>query len=246
MTWNEESLAALPIENGFRLRGSGGSTRLEAFCDSAYAFAVTLLVVAGGVVPTSFAALLAALRDVPAFLASFVSILLIWLAYRQWSRRYGLEDGWTSMASLGMVFVMLVYVYPLRMVASAFMAFLSGGRLPSTFVLSSIGDLTGLFVVYGLGFALQTTLLAALYRRAQRFAAELKLDAAERVLTRHGVVSHATMAATGLASALAAGLLPPRFGVWAGFIYMTLGISMPMLSARYRRSAERVARETSR
>ena len=233
MTWTEEKLAALDVVNGFRMRGPG-STRLETFCDAAYAFAVTLLVVAGGAIPTSYAALLAALKDVPAFLCSFVAIAVIWLAHRQWSRRYGLEDGWTTLISLAMVFVMLVYVYPLRMVASAFMAFASGGRLPSTFEMTSAADLTGLFVVYGLGFALQTAMLAALHQRAARTDG-LHLNEVERLRTRHGLVANAVMAATGVASALAAGALPARLGVWAGFVYMTLIVTMPASARRYGR-----------
>lgn len=240
MTWTEEKLATLEVVDGFRLRGLG-ATRLETFCDAAYAFAVTLLVVAGGAIPTSYPALLTALKDVPAFLCSFTAIAVIWLAHRQWSRRYGLEDGWTTLISLAMVFVMLVYVYPLRMVASAFMAFASGDRLPSTFEMTSAADLTGLFVIYGLGFALQTAMLAALHLRAGR-AGGLRLDAVERLRARHGLVSNAVMAATGVASALAAGALPARLGVWAGFIYMTLIVTMPAIANRYAREAERLGR----
>jgi uncharacterized membrane protein len=240
LTWTDESLAALPVEGGFRLRGLE-TTRVEAFCDAAYAFAVTLLVVAGGVVPTSYAALLDALRDAPAFLASFAAIVLLWLAHRRWSRRYGLEDGWTILLSLAMVFVMLVYVYPLRMVASAFMAFASGGRLPSSFVMTNLGDLTGLFVVYGLGFALQTAMLGGLHWRAAR-APGLHLDASERLLTEQAIAGNAVMSATGIVSALAAGVLPARLGVWAGFVYMSLVVTMPAVAKRYARRAGRTRR----
>ena len=240
MRWTDDSLAALDVDGGFRVRGLG-TTRLETFCDAAYAFAVTLLVVAGGAIPTSYAALLTALNDVPAFLCSFVAIAVIWLAHRQWSRRYGLEDGRTTLISLAMVFVMLVYVYPLRMVASAFMAFASGGRLPSAFVMETPADLTGLFVVYGLGFALQTAMLAALHLLAAR-ADGLRLDAVERLSTRHGVVANGVMAATGVASALAAALLPTHLGIWAGFVYPTLIVTMPAIAVRYRREAERLQR----
>ncbi len=238
MTWTDEKLAALDVRDGFRLRGVA-TTRLENFCDAAYAFAVTLLVVAGGAIPTSFPALVAALKDAPAFLASFAAIAVIWLAHREWSRRYGLDDATTTVISLGMVFVMLVYVYPLRMVASAFMAFASGGGLPSSFTITSATDLTGLFVVYGLGFALQTGMLAALYLHAGRVP-RLRLSAAERLRTRHGVVSSATLATTGLVSALAAGVLPPRLGVWAGFVYPTLAVTMPVIATRFGRAAARL------
>lgn len=240
MVWTEERLAALPVKHGVRQRGLE-MTRLETFCDAAFAFAVTLLVVAGGAVPTSYAALLEALRDVPAFLGSFAAIASIWLAHRSWSRRYGLEDGWTTLISLAMVFVMLVYVYPLRMVASAFMAFLSGGWLPTGFALRSAAELTGLFVIYGVGFALQTGLLAVLYLRALKAGAILRLDAVERLRTRQEIAMHGALALTGLVSALWAGLLPPWLGVWAGFVYCTLPLSMPALAVGYSRRAEALA-----
>jgi len=239
MIWTDERLAGLPVREDVRLRGLE-MTRLETFCDAAFAFAVTLLVISGGGIPTSYAALLAALQEVPAFLASFVAIAIIWGAHRRWSRRYGLEDGWTTLISLGIVFVMLVYVYPLRMVASAFMAYLSGGRLPSAFVLTAASDLTGLFVVYGLGFAVQAAMLALLYLRALRAGDRLRLDPVERLRTRQEIVQHAVLAVTGVTSAVAAAALPTRLGVWAGFVYMTLPLTMPLIAVRYARRAERM------
>ena len=140
-----------------------------------------------------------------------------------------------------MVFVMLIYVYPLRMVASAFMAFASGGRLPSSFVIDSGRNLTGLFVIYGVGFALQTAMLALLYLRALKAAASLRLDALEALRTRQGIALSAVLALSGLMSALAAGLLPTALGVWAGFVYASLPLTMTLMATRYGRQAESLA-----
>ena len=164
MTWTDEQLAQLPVSAGFRLRGLE-MTRLETFCDAAFAFAVTLLVIAGDGIPRSYADLLTALKGVPAFAASFAAIASFWWAHRLWSRRFGLEDGVTTLISLVMVMVMLVYVYPLKMVFSAFASYASGGRLPTEFVLTDPRDMLGLFVVYGVGFAAQTGMLALLHVR---------------------------------------------------------------------------------
>ncbi len=87
-----DGLADLPKKNGFRQRGSE-MTRLETFTDAAFAFAVTMLVVGGGdAIPTSFEEMILALKQVPAFAASFSNIMLFWYAHHRWSRRYGLED----------------------------------------------------------------------------------------------------------------------------------------------------------
>jgi uncharacterized membrane protein len=237
MPWTERTLAQLPMKDDVRLRGMD-MTRLETFCDAAFAFAVTLLVISRGTIPTSFAELLDALKEIPAFLFSFSIILSLWIAHRRWSRRYGLEDGWTTLISLAMVFVMLVYVYPLRMLASAFMSFLTAGWLPSSLVFQSARDLTGLFVVYGLGFAIQTALLALLYLRAIRARDELGLNGLELLRTRQEVTIHAVLAASGVASALIAAFLPPSLGKWAGFVYATLPIIMPILGVRHSRQAD--------
>lgn len=230
-------VAALPSSQDVRLRGLE-VTRLETFCDAAFASAVTLLVISGSTIPRSYAALVEALKDVPAFLTSFAAIALMWVAHRQWSRRYGLEDGWTTLISLSVVFVMLVYVYPPQMVASAFMSFASGGWLPSAFTIVHARDLPGLFVVYGVGLAVQMTLLVFLYVRALRLGESLRLNDVERLRTRQEIALHATVAATAVASALFAGLLPTIVGIWAGFVYMTLPVTMPITAVRYARRVE--------
>lgn len=125
--WTDEKLAELPVRDQVRQRGLA-ATRLEAFCDAAFAFSVTILVISTGGVPGSYAELLDALRDVPAFAASFAAIAGFWAAHRMWSQRYGLEDRTSTFLSLAMVFVMLIYVYPLKMVFGALASWLSGAR----------------------------------------------------------------------------------------------------------------------
>jgi uncharacterized membrane protein len=237
--WTDASLAALPVRGGVRQRGLE-TTRLETFCDAAFAFAVTILVISSGGVPDSYRELLEALKDVPAFAASFASIAGFWLAHRAWSSHYGLDDGPATILSLMMVFVMLVYVYPLKMMFSAFASYASGGRLPTSFVMAETRDMLGLFMIYGVGFAAQTGMLAALHGHALR-APGLRLDPLERLLTKQKIVMFAVLGGTGLASALFAGLMPARIAIYAGFLYMTLPVTMPVLSIRHGRQAQRIS-----
>lgn len=208
--WTDARLAALPVREGVRQRGVD-MTRLETFCDAAFAFAVTLLVIGEGI-PRSYSDLILALKGVPAFAASFAAIAAFWWSHRSWSRRYGLEDGVTTVISLSMVFIMLVYVYPLKMVFTAFAHWASGGYLPAEFVLENPRDMLGIFLIYGLGFTAQTSMLTLLHLRVLRVADDLRLDAVEKLRTRQGIVLNLVLGTTGLVSALWA-VLTPRF--WA-------------------------------
>lgn len=229
--WTEERLAELPVRSGVRQRGVD-MTRLETFCDAAFAFAVTMLVIGEGI-PRSYSELVLALKGVPAFAASFAAIAAFWWSHRTWSRRYGLEDGITSVISLGMVFVMLVYVYPLKMVFTAFAHWASGGYLPAEFTLEHPRDMLGIFLVYGIGFAAQTGMLALLHLRVLRVGGALGLNAVEKLRTQQGMTMNLVLGATGLGSAVWAVATPLDVGRWAGFAYMTLNISMPLVAARY-------------
>lgn len=239
MEWTDEKLAALPQRDGFRQRGLT-PTRLETFCDAAFAFAVTVLVISTGV-PGSYDELIAALKDAPAFAASFAVIASFWFAHRTWGHRYGLEDSTSTVLSLAVLFVMLVYVYPLKMMFSAFASFATGGYLPTRFVLETRSDILGLFVVYGIGFAAQTCALALLYRHALRVPS-LRLDELEALVTRQKMTVLGLQAATGAVSAACAAFLPTAIGVYAGFVYLTLPITVPILAIRHDKQAERLRR----
>ena len=64
-------LDSLPRLRGFRLRGME-MRRLETFIDAAFAFAISMLVIAANQVPDNIEELLGAFRHVPAFVASIV------------------------------------------------------------------------------------------------------------------------------------------------------------------------------
>ena len=114
--WTDKELDDLTVENQFRLRGLE-VTRLDTFVDAAFAFVLTLLVISFDDIPSDIPEMLAAAKRIPGFAASFAILMMFWLQHRQWSRRYGLENTGTILHSLTLIFVMLVYVYPLRMVS---------------------------------------------------------------------------------------------------------------------------------
>ncbi|MCB9846660.1 MAG: DUF1211 domain-containing protein [Phycisphaeraceae bacterium] len=245
MAWTPERLADLPIEGGFRLRGEA-QTRSETFADAAFAFGATLLVVSSQPA-RSFADLMGAMRAIPAFGAAFAMLLLFWLGHRRFSRRYGLEDGWTVMLSVALVFVVLIYVFPLKFMVGVFMGWLSSlgsGVYPDSAPQISGSQLYPMFAIYGAGYTALCAILMLMYARALRVRISLGLSEVEAESTRAAVTAWGAMGAVGLASIALALLTPPSRFAWPGWVYVSLSVIMPVLGMREdRRRKDAVARE---
>jgi hypothetical protein len=95
---------------------SEGQGRLEGFSDAVFALAATLLVVTLEV-PADYDDLLDALGRFPAFGLAFAALISLWVGHRQLFARYPLGDTLTVVINSVLLFVVLLYVYPL--VASA-------------------------------------------------------------------------------------------------------------------------------
>ncbi|MBS0514164.1 MAG: DUF1211 domain-containing protein [Proteobacteria bacterium] len=236
-----------PLHDVMRIRRPQ-PTRLEGFVDASFAFAVTLVVISIGHVPASVEEMLTALHGVPTFAVCFLLISRIWLSHREWSRCYDLEDSTGVSLSLLLVFIVLFYVYPLRMLfAQMFLGF-SGGGLSDGSVkqLVTVEELRAAYLVFGLGFAAISTVFVLLFRHALRHADAIGLACAERAYTRMKIGIWITQAALALASIALACCLPalvlaaPGFGagIFAapGLVYATNIFFGRMWRARCRRT----------
>jgi uncharacterized membrane protein len=228
-------------DNGFRIRGAQ-PTRVDAFVDAAFAFAVTLLVISIGHVPTSIGELVQAMRGVPAFAASFFVIARLWQSHRHWSRRYGLEDAYGTRLSLALVFIVLVYVYPLRMVAELTLAGISQGVLAETPIeITSVVDLRTLYTVFGLGYAVSATIFLLLHQHALNLADALDLSASERIRTQTVRMRWLAVLVISLSSTLLALVLPMGRGESVpldsapGLLYVLIYVMVRVLAVRERR-----------
>ena len=226
---------------GFRIRGVQ-ATRVDAFVDAAFAFAVTLLIVSIGHVPTTVAELQQALRGVPAFAASFFVIARFWQAHRHWSRRYGIDDTRSVRLSLALVFLVLVYVYPLRMIAELTLASMSGGLFTETqIVIGSIAELRTLYSVFGIGYALTAVIFWLLHREALVRADALALTPGERIRTKTLCARWLGVIVVALASTVLALAMPmdEHSGSWVfsapGILYGLLYVIFYVLKLRERR-----------
>lgn len=236
MPGNAGKSAAVPsVRPAFLDRGES-TTRVEAFVDAAFAFALTMLLIAGDQIPSSVQALVEALKGVPASALSFMLILKFWSGHVGWTKRYGLDDALTNRLSLLLVFLVLIFVYPMRMVFESLFQTLSGGYLPATFS-AGVTDIPVLFIVFGLAFGSLSLVMWWLYLHAWRQRDALELTEAERIYTRFDGFNWLLVAMVAALSVICALLIParPESGWWVGFpgfLYFSLNIATPLLNKR--------------
>jgi hypothetical protein len=192
-------------------------------------------------VPASIAELVQAMRGVPAFAASFFVIARLWQSHRHWSRRYGIEDAYSVRLSLGLVFIVLVYVYPLRMVAELTLSVLSGGALTENVQnIGTVAELQSLYVVFGVGYGFAAILFALLYRHALARADAIGLSVSERIRTRTVLRRWQVVTCIALLSAVLALVLPMGqaqripFDTAPGLIYLLIFVAVIILARRER------------
>ncbi|MEM1262050.1 MAG: TMEM175 family protein [Pseudomonadota bacterium] len=227
--WTNKELDKLQREDGFRLRGLE-TTRLDTFIDAAFAFVLTLLVISFDDIPSNREELVEATKRIPAFAASFATLMMFWLSHRTWSRRYGLETRSTVIMSLSLIFVVLVYVYPLRAIFEGMFDSISGGFLQSSFAIDDFFTLRLMFGFYSIGFLAMSVLMQRLYAAATLRADELGLDTVERRQTRIDQLSWVYSNVFAIVSIAIAAFTPD--GIWitgAGYIYFVMLATRPFM-----------------
>lgn len=237
----------------FRERGTN-VTRLEAFVDASFAFAVTLLIISLDGMPSNTAELVDALKGIPAFAASFALMAFFWFAHHTWSRRYGLDDMGSVILSLALVFLVLVWVYPLRVLFSTAFGWFShmllpvDWRIPFAFQLTDgVDDLRFMFLVYALAWSSLGIIVALLYRQAWKQRKVLDLSPGECLATRAEIARWLWVPMTGCISIAIAFLLPENGPNWLagapGFAYSLMGFTDPVMRISRRRWIARVNAE---
>ena len=207
-------MAAGPIPR-FRNRSTEVS-RLEGFSDTAFGFAITLLVVSL-VVPTRYDQMLDQLRGLPVFAVTFALVASIWYAQYIFFRRYAMDDVVTVILTLLLLFVVLFYVYPLK--------FLFGVAFQVSGITYSKHDIPSLFLIYGIGFAGVSLVLTLMYIHAYQKREELGLTEWERFVTRVSITDHFATMLVGLTSAgLAQIVAEPATSYVAGYIYFAVAV----------------------
>src|SRR5437773_12026356 len=177
-------LDSLPRLRGFRLRGMG-MTRLETFIDAAFAFAISMLVIAAQQIPDNIQTLLAAFKNVPTFVCSIAVLGIFWRGHWLWSRRYGLEDGASILISWAMIVTILIFIYPLKAIFGAMWFLLSSGQVGQPFSLHTTeAQARTIFAIYALGLIAISAELLLLNLPAWQLREQLRWDAREGQMSR--------------------------------------------------------------
>lgn len=207
--------------------------RLDMFVDGAFAFTLTLLAIGGETIPDTPPKLLHLLGAVPASAACFVQIASFWHGHVKWRHACVTSTRTGLLLSLALVFLALVFVYPLHMVYASLFHAISGGALSPEFEIKSGAELGLLFAIYGLAYTCMAGTLALLFRHAAR----LETDPGHALEARVAALTWTIGAAVGLLSAVVAMAIPDSAPsiLWAvpGCIYSLLFV-MGTATRRYR------------
>ena len=214
-------------EAGFTWR-AGEISRLEAFSDAVFAFAVTLLVVSLEV-PHNFRDLINVMKGFPAFAICFAMLAQVWYEHSVFFQRYGLQDTYSVFLNCVLLFVVLFYVYPLKFLFTLLVGqmtngvLMPGGEEAHAALFQDASEARALLIIYGLGFAAVFGVFTLLYLYAYQKRQALELSELESHRTRQSLMNNVAMMLFGLGSALFALLLPQSMSGLAGFIYFGIG-----------------------
>ena len=167
-------------------------------------------------VPRNYEELMAAMRGFLPFAICFAQFVLIWRSHYRFSRRYGLEDPYTVLLNIVLLFLVLFYVFPLKFVFTMLSAQVTGGDFARGM---GSHDASVLMRVYGSGFAAVFLVFTLMYAHAYRVRGQLGLDAVEVLETRVALQENAIMALVGAVSFA----LAFKNAGWAGWWYFVLG-----------------------
>lgn len=194
--------------------------RLEAFSDAVFAFAVTLLVVSLEV-PHSASELFHVMRGFIAFGVCFLFLVVVWVDHAWYFKRYATHDGWMVTLNMILLFIVLLYVYPMKFL---FTALLNEAvwREHDTSV-QSVAELRTLLRIYGAGFLALSLTFWAMYHHAWRKRIVLKLDASESEALRGALRRHIINLSVAGLSLLSTLIASDAMGLIWSMCYMAIG-----------------------
>lgn len=187
-------------------------SRVEAFSDVVFGFALTLIVVSLEV-PQSYAELLHAMGGFLGFAICFSLLTWIWHVHHTFFRRYAMTDELTIALNTVLLFLVLFYIYPMKFV---FELMTDRVKMPG------LAEGSRLLIIYGLGFAGIFAVFLLLYLHAWRKRKDLELNIVEEYDTKSNMIMYGAYVFIGLVSVSLANIFPTK--PWlSGWTYYLIG-----------------------
>ncbi|WP_421873851.1 TMEM175 family protein [Marinoscillum sp.] len=238
------------LDPHFRYRGKN-QTRVEAFTDAAFALGITLIVLSSSV-PHTFDELWGSLKDVLPFGLCVVLVMVIWYQHYIFFLRYGLQDLRTISYNTFLIFLILIYVYPLKflfvILFDLYSGLLTGNDQIIRYTFSEViamGDTKYLMIIYGVGAMLIFGTFCLMYKHALKKRDELELDEYEVFETVTMLKVNMFLAVVPLISTLIA--ITGLFGNWnflaSGLTYMIYPPLMIITGARRERQRKALVKK---
>ena len=168
------------MTNQFKIR-SDSPSRLENFSDAVFAFSITLLMISLEV-PQTFTQILELTDELIAFAITIIPLFIIWQQHRQFFRRYGLDDSVVLKWNTILLFIVLIFIFPLKFLSLFLVRFYSSVLFgtPTVFGTMINGEqVPMLMVYYGLGALGLIFVFSRFYKHALNKKDELELNTYE-------------------------------------------------------------------
>ena len=174
------------METQFKIRNESPS-RLENFSDAVFAFSITLLMISLEV-PKTFTQILELTDELIAFAVTIVPLFIIWQQHRLFFRRYGLDDRAILIWNTVLLFIVLIFIFPLKFLSLFLIRFISWLLFGTENVFMTMIDgpqVPWLMVYYGIGALGILFVFSRFYKHALIMKNELGLNNEENNLTQY-------------------------------------------------------------
>ncbi|MEQ8925187.1 MAG: TMEM175 family protein [Fulvivirga sp.] len=229
----------------FKNRGEE-QTRIETFSDAVFALAVTLLILSSSV-PESFKELTESFHNIVPFGICITLLMIIWYQHYIFFIRYGFKDVKIVAINALLLFLILIYVYPLKflftILYNVLVAVINRDQklIDYTFTYMIAPNETGsLMIIYGFGAAAVFIVLGLMYLIAYNRRNALELSPIEVYHTKTSMYDNFIMAGIPLLSVFIAMIGGKYSFMISGFVYWSYSIVMPLFNYLRERRKKRL------